>query len=69
MELWNGYPCEAFEFEGKEAIVVSPLAGTSNGRLAVKTEYWDAFPEAVELPLLRKGFHLCYVKNVNRWCL
>lgn len=69
MELWNGYSCETLEFEGREAIIVSPQPSMAIGRLAVKTEYWDAFPQAVELPLLAKGFHLCYVKNDSRWGL
>ncbi len=64
--LWNGYPCEAFEFEEKQACVVRPK-GIPNGRLALKTEYWDAFPHAVEIPLLEQGYHLCFVQNDNRW--
>lgn len=67
MELWNGFRLERTEFEGKEALVVLPAEGTACGGLAVKTEYFGAFPEAAELPLLEKGFHLCYIKNNNRW--
>ena len=66
-ELWNGFAIKKFEFEGKEACVVFPKEGTANGRLMVKTEYWDAFPDAIEVPLLKKGFHLCFIKNDNRW--
>lgn len=66
-ELWNGFAIKNLEFEGKEAFVVFPEEGTANGKLALKTEYWGAFPEAVELPLLRKGFHLCFIRNDNRW--
>lgn len=62
-----GYRSKPFVFEGHEAIIVYPEEGTENGYLAVKTEYWGAFPEAIELPLLEKGFHLCYIKNDNRW--
>lgn len=66
-ELWNGFRLESFLFEGKQGYVVFPEAGTSNGRLMVKTEYWGAFPEAVELPLLERGFHVCFLQNENRW--
>lgn len=66
-EKWNGYVCRRLVFEGHEAIIVNPEEEKSNGFLAVKTEYWDAFPEAVELPLLEKGFHLCFINNENRW--
>lgn len=67
MDLWNGFQMDRFTFEGKDAIVVFPLEGTSNGRLMLKTEYWDAFPDAAEIPLLHKGFHLCYLANEHRW--
>lgn len=67
MENWRGYQCRRMEFEGHEAILVFPKEGNSNGYLAVKTEYWNAFPEAVEIPLLEKGFHLCFLRNDNRW--
>ena len=66
-ELWNGFAIERMEFEGKDACVVLPKEGTAVGKLMLKTEYWDAFPEAIELPLLRKGYHLCFVRNDNRW--
>lgn len=64
---WHGFRCKSFVFEGHEAIIVYPEEGTENGRLAVKTEYWPAFQEAVELPLVKEGFHLCYIKNDNRF--
>lgn len=67
MEEWMGYSCRKFAFEEHEAIVVFPKSENRNGYLAVKTEYWNAFPEAVEIPLLEKGFHLCYIRNDNRW--
>lgn len=66
-EMWFGFPCETMEFEGKAGTVVFPREGTVNGRLAVKTEYRDAFPEAAELPLLERGFHVCFLQNENRW--
>ena len=62
---WHGYRQTEFIFEEYPARVVFPE--TSNGCLAIKTEYWDAFPEAVELPLVKAGFHLCYIQNDNRW--
>lgn len=67
-EMWNGFPMERFVFEGRDAIVVLPKDGTSIGRLAIKTEYWDAFP-ATEIALLEKGFHLCYIRNESRFAL
>ena len=66
-EVWNGFQMESLVFEGQEACVVFPHDGTANGRLALKTVYWNAFPGAVEVPLLERGFHLCFVKNETRW--
>ena len=66
-EQWNGFAMESFSFEGQSAHVVFPREGTANGRLALKTVYWGAFPNAVEVPLLEKGFHLCFVKYSSRW--
>lgn len=63
--VWRGYGYEEMQFEGKHALVVFPVK--ANGYLAIKTEYWDAFPEAIEDGLLQSGFHLCFVQNENRW--
>ncbi len=67
-KLWNGFLMECGEFEGYQTVVVFPKAGTSIGRLAIKTEYWDAFPDT-EIALLEHGFHLCYIKNETRFGL
>lgn len=64
-DMWKGYPCSYFSFEGHDATVVFPEK--PNGFLAVKTEYRDAFPNAIEIPLLENGFHICFLKNDNRW--
>lgn len=66
-DLWNGFAIRRMEFEGREALVVFPAPGTSNGRLLLKTEYWDAFPNAIEVPLVEQGFHLCFIRNDHRW--
>ena len=65
--MWHGYRYKRLQFEEHEAFIVYPQSGMTNGYLAVKTEYRDAFPEAIELPLLEHGFHLCFIKNDNRW--
>ena len=67
MREWNGFLCEEFEFEGYPALIVFPPEGVSNKKLAIKTEYWNAFPNAIEIPLLKTGFHLCFIKNKNRF--
>lgn len=66
METWHGYEMTRFTFEDREAIVVFPKETRPGSPWALKTEYWDAFPD-VELRLLAAGFHVAYVKNKNRW--
>ena len=63
----DGYRVDRFEFEGHLARVVHPKEGTALGRLGFKTEYWNAFPYGMQVPLLEKGFHLCFVEKSNRW--
>ena len=66
MELWHGFKSEAFEFEGYEAIIVFPKTHDEKKNWALKTEYWDAFPEE-EIELLNRGFHVAWVDNVTRF--
>ena len=66
-DKWMGFSCRKFVFEDHEAIVVFPEEGTKNGCLAVKTEYWGSFAENAEIPLLLDGYHVCYIKNDNRF--
>jgi len=65
-ETWHGYKMERFQFEDREAIIAFPKEARSGAPWALKTEYWDAFPD-VELRLLEQGFHVAFVKNKNRW--
>ena len=69
---YTGYPFqngigEELEFEGRRAGVVSPLVG-GDGRWAVYTEYFGAFPGVAEA-LLQRGFHIVRLENLNRWGL
>ncbi len=63
---WNGYRRLDFEFEGYPAILVLPKEPHPARRLAMKTEYFGAFP-ATECAMLAAGYHLCYLKNRSRW--
>ncbi len=55
-----------FSFEGHDAILVKPKTPDAKHNVAFKTEYFGAFPNT-EIELLRRGFHVAYVKNTNRW--
>ena len=60
-----GFKRADFKFEGRDALIVFPETPEPQGRWMMKMEYFGAFPSA-EIKLLRKGYHLAYLKNVNR---
>lgn len=63
---YNGYRRIDFTFQGREALIVFPKEEQKNDKWMLKTEYFDAFPE-LELAMLGRGYHLVYLKNLNRW--
>lgn len=65
MEQWNGYEAKKYIIDGREAIVVFPKI-SPNGRWALKTEYFDAFPD-VQIALLNRGYHIAHIKTRTRW--
>ena len=66
MELWkNEFKKISFAFEGREAILILPNDDVKTDRVMLKTEYFGAFP-ALETALLRRGYHLAYLKNKTR---
>ena len=64
-EFFPEYDTVEFEFEGRPARLVKPNV-KPNGKWALKTEYFHAFPET-EKELLNRGWHIAYNKNDNRW--
>ena len=62
---WEGFHGIEFDFEGTPAKIIRPNC-EPNGKWAYKTEYFGAFP-ATELELLRRGWHLAYNQNFDRW--
>jgi hypothetical protein len=66
--LWNGFKRIDFEFEGREAILVFPQVPDKNKNWMIKTEYFGAFPN-LEIEMIKRGWHLAYIKNITRWCL
>lgn len=59
---------EALSFEGRAAGIVRPFEPCADGRWAVYTEYFGAFPGVAEA-LLRRGFCIVQFENTNRWGL
>lgn len=66
MTKWYGFECIEFTFEGREALVVFPKKADEKRNWSLKTEYRDAFPET-EIDLLKKGFHITFLKNKTRF--
>ena len=67
--LWKDeFRCITFDFEGREAVLVFPHESCRTGKWMLKTEYFRAFQE-FELELVKWGFHLAYLQNLNRWGL
>ncbi len=65
---WNGFKRIDFDFEGMPAILVFPSDNNKSDKWLLKTEYFNAFPD-FEIEMLKRGFHLAYLKNITRWCM
>ena len=63
--MWNGFETEEFEFCGRKAMIIFPK-GEPNGKLLLKTEYLDAFPN-FEIEMLNRGYYSCFVSHPTRW--
>ncbi len=63
---WNGFERIDFTFKGRETLVVFPKDDVKTDKWMLKTEYFDAFP-AFEIQMLKRGYHLVYLKNRSRW--
>ncbi len=61
---FRDYSIQEFTFEGREAKLICPEKPI--GRLALKMEYWGAYPD-LETKLIGRGYHLAYIKNTSRF--
>lgn len=64
--MYNGFKRIDFEFQGREVLVVFPDESNKTDKWVLKTEYFVDFPE-VQIEMVKKGYHLVYLKNKNRW--
>lgn len=65
-ETFHGFRKETVKIADRDAIIVYPNEGASNGKWMLKTEYFNAFPDT-EIKLLEKGYHLAHVPTITRW--
>ncbi len=68
IDNWHGFPIRDGRMMDRDYIIVCPKEGTANGKWALKTEYFGAFPET-EIELLKRGYHLASIQTKTRWCL
>ena len=64
-EDWNGFRLFKTQIDGREAQIVLPNC-EPNGKLAIKTEYFGAFPNT-QIALLEKGYYIAGIENKTRW--
>jgi len=65
---WNGFKRLDFLFEDREAILIVPDKANEDKNWLFKTEYFEAFPN-LELAMLKRGWHVAFIKNKTRWAL
>ena len=63
--IWHGFKRTDFTFEGMDAIIVFPDESNKTDKWLLKTEYFNAFPEA-EIRMV-SGLASCVCKNISRW--
>ena len=63
--MWNGFECEKFVFCERTAVIIKPKE-KANGRMLLKTEYLDAFPE-LDIEMLKRGYYLIHIFHRTRW--
>ncbi|MFA7637526.1 MAG: hypothetical protein WCX81_07160, partial [Monoglobales bacterium] len=63
---YNGFKRLDFEFQDRDAILIFPDDKNKTDKWLLKTEYFNAFPNA-EIELIKKGYHLAFLQNSSRW--
>lgn len=64
---WYGFKRLDFIFNGRECILVCPDKACEGKKWLYRTEYFGAF-SGLEIALVKKGYHLAYMKNTTRMC-
>lgn len=63
--MWNEFDTKKFVFSERKAIIIFPKVA-ANGKMLLKTEYLDAFPE-FDIAMLERGYHLISIEHFSRW--
>jgi pimeloyl-ACP methyl ester carboxylesterase len=57
-----------FKFDSRDAVLVCPDEAIKTPKWLLKTEYFGAYA-GLEVEMLKRGWHVAYLKNINRWGL
>ncbi len=63
--IFEACKIEKFRFAERDAVIIHPK-GTPNGKMILKTEYLDAFPN-FDIAMLEKGYALIHIFHRSRW--
>ena len=63
--LWNNFRTKKINFSERDAIIIYPDC-EPNGRILLKTEYLDAFPN-FDIEMLNRGYYLINISHRTRW--
>jgi alpha-mannosidase len=64
--MWEGYRCDKFALDGRDCILVRPDAPMPSTPWIWRTEFFGEFP-ALDLALLKAGFHVAYIDMQNMY--
>ena len=63
--MWNEFEIKNFTFAERKAVIIYPDC-EPNGKMILKTEYLDAFPN-FDIAMLKRGYYLIHVSHRSRW--
>lgn len=63
--MWNEFKTKKFTFAEREAVIIYPDCEPV-GRMLLKTEYLDAFPN-FDIEMLKRGYYLINISHRSRW--
>ena len=63
--MFDNYKIEEFYFAERKAVIIYPNCNP-NGKILLKTEYLDAFPNFDEA-MLDRGYYLIHIYHRSRW--
>lgn len=63
--MWNEFKTKKFTFAEREAVIIYPDREPI-GRMLLKTEYLDAFPN-FDIEMLKRGYYLINLSHRSRW--